>query len=155
MSLASFLFCQRVVFCSASLIAGVLEILHECQTQRVHKGSKARHREIQHVTENEDDDAEHPVHSRNRNVENHRSHYVERISEHTAGKAEGIESDVAQNVAQQSGHHIVCVPKTGADVQKRIASRCVENIDCKAADDCESDDCPFEGFSRENFSHPE
>ena len=57
MSLASLLFCQRVVFCSASLIAGVLEILHECQTQRVHKGSKARHREVQHVTENEDDDA--------------------------------------------------------------------------------------------------
>ena len=72
-----------------------------------------------------------------------------------AGKAEGIESDVAQNVAQQSGHHIVCVPKTGADVQKRIASRCVENIDCKAADNCERDDCPFEGFRREDLSHPE
>ena len=101
----------------------------------MHECSQAGHREVQHVSENEDYDAEHPVHSGDRDVQYHTAHKVERIAEHTASKPEGIETYVAEHVTEQTGHHIVGVPKSRADIHERIASRGVEREDGQTADD--------------------
>ena len=72
--------------------------------------------------------------------QNHLSKVVEGSSEHTSGKPQGIETDVGEDVAKDSGGHIVGVPKTCSDVNQRVASRFVEYVDSEGGNHSNYDD---------------
>ena len=57
--------CQRAVDLTGTLIAAVLEELKEVESERMHEGSEAAHREVQDVAEADDEDEAEDVHSRN------------------------------------------------------------------------------------------
>ena len=74
--------------------------------------AQAGHGEVQHVAENQYHDAEHPVHAGYRDIQYHGTHDVERIAEHTSGKTERIQTDVAEDVAHKAGNHVIGIPET-------------------------------------------
>ena len=119
----------------------------------MYKCTEAGHRQIQHMAENQDHDAEHPIHYRNRNIQNHRSHDVESISEHTAGKTERIKTDVAQYISEEACNHVIGIPEAGSDVHQRIASRCIEHENRKTADSSKCNDYPLERLCGKDFRH--
>ena len=56
---------------------------------------------------------------------NHVANHIERAAEHTAGKAEGIDTDVRENVAHQSRSHVVRVVQSGKRIDDDTFYRAV------------------------------
>ena len=77
----------------------------------MYKSAKARHRKIQHMAENQYYNAEYPIHYRHRDIKYHSTHDIESISKHTAGKTERIQTDVTQDISEQTGNHVIGIPK--------------------------------------------
>lgn len=59
--------CERAVGLAGPFIAAVLEELKEVESERMHEGSEAAHREVQDVAEADDEGEADDVHSRNIN----------------------------------------------------------------------------------------
>ena len=56
-----FVYSKGTIHFTLALVAGVLEVLDEGQTQRVNEGTERRHGEVQEVTDDEDDDEGNPL----------------------------------------------------------------------------------------------
>ena len=124
-------FCRQwFVQFALALVARVLEIFHERQTERVDECSQTGHRQVEGVSYGQDQEEHKIVYARHRNpVERHHSKVVESAAEHAAGQSEGIQTDVAQHVAEDAGHLVVGVPQPGSYIEERVAARCVEYED--------------------------
>ena len=99
--------CQRAVGLAGPFIAAVLEELKEVESERMHEGSEAAHREVQDVAEADDEGEADDVHSRNINPIDRKSQLVERVAKHTSGESERVETQVTQNVAEKSCDGVV------------------------------------------------
>ena len=73
----------------------------------------------------------------------HLAHVVERHAEHRACKPERVQTQVAEHVAEQAGHHLVGVPHAQAHVGEFVALGVVEREDADGRDHAEHDHNPF------------
>ena len=87
---------KRAIEVTFAFVATVLEVLDEGKTERVNEGTQRTHREVQQVTDNQDDDERQPLprSTFGRTAHNHQSEVIERAAQHTACQAKGIETDV-------------------------------------------------------------
>ena len=78
---------KRAIEITLAFIAAVLEVLHKGQTQRVNEGTQCRHREVQQVTDDQDQYEWQllPCSTFGRAAHNHQSEVIERAAQHTAG----------------------------------------------------------------------
>ena len=95
----------------------------------MHECTERRHEDIKNVSEEKDEHEWKPSHDAVSAY--HLSKVVERLAEHTARKSEGEETDVTEHVTEDTGCHVVGVPKSRTDVKERVLSWSVEDVDSK------------------------
>ena len=91
--------------------------------------TEARHQKVEYMSDEKDEYEEYPIYSSV--AKYHCSEVVECCTEHTSCKPECEETDVAENVTEDTCGHVVCVPQSCSDIDQRISSRSVEDVDCK------------------------
>lgn len=115
---------QRSIGGAGSFVVGVLEVLHEVQTQRMYESAQAAHGYVQRMAEYKDEYAGNPAPPRI--ALGHHGQGVEHAAKHAAGQTERIDTYVGKYVAQQTGSHAVGVPQAGTDIDERVALQVVQ-----------------------------
>ena len=112
--------CYWSVNSAFSLVSAVLKELKEVESERVDEGAEAAHGEVEGVSDQEYDSESDPSRTETPVTDSHCGNVIESLAEHAAGQAEGIESKVTEDVAQQSCGCVVSLPQSGADVLQRV-----------------------------------
>ena len=113
----------------------------------MHECTERRHEDVQNVTEEKDEHEWKP--SYDAVSANHLSKVVECLAEHTAGKSEGEETDVTEHVTEDTGCHVIGVPKSCSDVDERVLTWSVEDVDSKCREGTDNDNCIFDSLWRD------
>ena len=139
--LCGLLSAKRAIEVAFALVAAVLEVLDEGQTQGVNECTQRRHSEVQQVTDDQYDDERQPFPCSTFRgaTHNHQAEVVECAAEHTACQTKGIQTDVRERIAQDTCSHVVGVPQSCTDIQQRVSARGVEHVDAECRDTCDDD----------------
>lgn len=117
----NYFFLKGFVFFSTTLITGILEEFHECQTHGVNHCTQYIHKDIDAVTDQEDQS--HDNRTCNDIVGTHTCcQTVEHTGQDTSGQTEGKQTYIREHITQQTGSHIVAVPQSQSDVDKIFCS---------------------------------
>ena len=88
-------------------------------------------------------------------AEDHHAQVVKRRAQHTSGQTESEQTDITERVADEACSHVIGVPQTCADVNKRIAARRIEDIDTQRRDSRDDDQRDLGDVLRQLEQHAE
>ena len=101
------------------------------------------------MSDYKDNYEEYPADAERAVAECHGCNVVESLAQHASGQAEGIEAQVAQHVAEQSGDGVVGLPQAGPDILERTAVDVIEEEYTERGYDAKPDNYPLgDGRSR-------